>query len=101
MANRKKELLNLIDGDEELLIQLVDEILFIENQLIALKKLPFIKVNPKDQTMQKATPAAKQYKEFLQQYTNCIKILAHVSGDDSENDISPLRKWAAKYVDTE
>lgn len=93
MTNRKKELLNLIDGDEELLIQLVDEILFLENQLIALKKLPFIKVNPKDQTMQKATPAARQYKEFLQQYTNCIKILAKASGLDAEDEESPLRKW--------
>ena len=93
MANRKEELLNLIDGDEELLIQLVDEILFLENQLIALKKLPFIKVNPKDPTMQKATPAARQYKEFLQQYTNCIKILAKASGLDAEDEESPLRKW--------
>ena len=93
MANRKEELLNLIDGDEELLIQLVNEILFLENQLIALKKLPFIKVNPKDPTMQKATPAARQYKEFLQQYTNCIKILAKASGLDAEDEESPLRKW--------
>lgn len=90
---RKEELLNLIEGDKDLLAQLVDEILFIEDQLISLKKLPFIKVNPKDPTMQKATPAARQYKEFLQQYTNCIKLIGKASGLDTEDEESPLRKW--------
>lgn len=91
--SRKDELLNLIDGDKELLSQLADEIIFLENQLIELKKLPFIKVNQKDNTMQRSTPAAKQYKEFLQQYTNCIKIVARASGLDAEDEESPLRKW--------
>lgn len=95
---RKEELLNLIEGDKDLLAQLVDEILFIEDQLISLKKLPFIKVNSKDPTMQKATPAARQYKEFLQQYTNCIKLIGKASGLDTEDEESPLRKWVNKRL---
>lgn len=91
--SRKEELLNLIDGDEGLFGPLVDEIIFIEEQLIELKKLPFIKISPRDPNMQKATPAAKLYKEFLQQYTNCIKILGKASGLDAEDEESPLRKW--------
>ena len=98
--DRKTELLNIV-GDDKILIRLVDEVIFIETQLEYLKTLPQINVNPNNTMQQKTTPAAKQYKEFLQQYTNIIKVLAHVSGDDNENDISPLRKWAAKYVNTE
>ena len=97
---RKEELLNLI-GDDKTIIKLVDEVCFLEKQLEYLKALPQINVNPNNPYQQKATPAAKQYKEFLQQYINVIKILAHVTGDDNENDISPLRKWASKYVDKE
>ena len=99
--DRKKELLNIIGDDNEILIKLIDEIIFLETQLDYLKTLPQINVNPNNPAQQKTTPAAKQYKDFLQQYTNCIKILAQVSGDDSEKDISPLRKWATKYVNTE
>ena len=95
--DRKDELLQII-GDDKILIRLVDEVIFIESQLEYLKTLPQINVNPNNTMQQKATPAAKQYKEFLQQYTNIIKVLAHVSGDDNENDVSPLRKWASKYV---
>ena len=94
--SRKEELLNLI-GDDKTLVKLVDEVCFLEKQLEYLKTLPQINVNPDNPAQQKATPASKQYKEFLQQYVNCIKVLAHVGGDD-ETEISPLRKWAEKYV---
>lgn len=96
--SRKDELLNLI-GDDKTLIRLVDEVCFLEKQLDYLKQLPQIRVDQNNPERQKATPAAKQYKEFLQQYTNCIKVLSHVS-DEDEKEISPLRKWAGKYVDS-
>ena len=78
---------------------MVDEILFLEVKLTELKKLPFIKVHPTDQTKQKPTPAAKQYKELLQQYTNCIKVLARAGGTDDKDEESPLRKWVRKHVE--
>lgn len=90
--NRKEELLKIIDGNTTLTF-LVDEILFLEDQLIELKKLPFIKVNPNNPMQQKATPAAKQYKEFLQQYNNCIKVIGRATGQDEKDEESPLRKW--------
>lgn len=92
--SRKKELEKIVGKDNELVSQLVDEILFLEKQLIQLKQLPFIKVNPNNNAQQKATPASKQYKEFLQQYTNCIKVLASVTGQDDKEEDSPLRAWA-------
>ena len=50
-------------------------------------------MNPKDPSMQKATPAAKQYKELLQQYNNCIKILTGILRKDTPDEESPLRAF--------
>ena len=74
--------------------QLIDEIIFLEVQMQDLRELPFIKVNPKNPMQQKATPAAKMYKETLQQYNNSLRLLFRLTGDMSENDEeSPLRRW--------
>lgn len=91
MNDRKQELIEYI-GDRTL-EPLIDDFVFIERQLAELKKLPFIRVHPKDPSRQKTTPAAKQYKELLQQYTNIAKILLRVSGADEADQESPLRKW--------
>ena len=95
---RKEELINIIcknDANNDAKArQLIDEVIFIEEQLKELRKLPFINVNPKKTTQQKATPAAKQYKELLQQYNNSLKLLFKLSGDIGETEEeSPLRKW--------
>ena len=79
---------------------LVDEILFLEERLAELKKLPFLKVNPNNPDQQKATPAAKQYKELLQQYNNSLKVLFKIvqeTGTDEED--SPLRAWVKARKD--
>lgn len=102
--DRAEELRKIIikDGsDNEIKAsQLIDEVIFIEEQLIALRKLPFISVNPKNPMQQRTTPAAKLYKELLQQYNNCLKILLKLSGDTNENEEdSPLRKWVKARKD--
>ena len=89
---RKEELLKLI-GFDPVLMPLITEMVELEDQLDQLRQLPKIKVHPKDPTKQKATPAAKLYKECLQQYTNIIRILMHATGTDAEDEESPLRKW--------
>jgi len=97
--SRREELAELIGEDSlQLVDEVIDEVIFLEGKLEELKKLPFIQVNPKDASKQRSTPAAKMYKEFLQQYINCIKMIEYViykdkrlEGDDVEE--SPLRKW--------
>lgn len=97
--SRFEEILNLVPEDsKELVNDVVSEIVFLEGKMEELKRLPFIEVNPKDSSKQRNTPAAKQYKEFLQQYINCIKVIEGViyrdkrlEGDEVED--SPLRKW--------
>lgn len=97
--NRKKELLTLIDQDP-LLTLLIEDMLELEMELDYLRKLPKIKVHPSDPAKQKATPAAKLYKESLQQYTNIIRILMRATGTDLEDEESPLRKWFNEHMDT-
>ena len=97
--DRREAIINLIpDDSKELVTEVVDEIIFLERKLTELKKLPFIQVHPDDPTLQRNTPAGKQYKEFLQQYINCIKVIEGVIYRDKrlegdEVEISPLREW--------
>lgn len=94
--NRKQELVKIFEQVEDtkgIIIPMIDDVVFLEQQLDELRKLPFIRVNPKDTSMQKTTPAAKQYKELLQQYNNCIKILTGILRKDSPEEESPLRAF--------
>ena len=98
MKEREKELRKIIsDTGKENAIkanQLIEEIVFIEENLVELRKLPFLNVNPKNPMQQKATPASKQYKELLQQYNNSLRLLFRLAGDFGESEEeSPLRKW--------
>lgn len=104
--DRKKELLSLLKdgGQEELKArQLIDEIVFLEQRMTELKQYPFIAVNPKNPAQQKPTAASRQYKEFLQQYNNSLRLLLRITGDiggDSEEE-SPLRVWLKSRLETE
>lgn len=73
---------------------LIEELVFLEERLTELKKLPFLKVHPQHPERQKATPAARQYKEYLQQYNNSLKLFLKLCGDLGDaNEESPLRAW--------
>lgn len=98
MKNRKEELLKTIENDITL-VPLVTEMVYLEEQLDELRELPKIKIHPTDKTKQKATPAAKLYKEYLQQYTNIVRILLRKTGADVDDEESPLRKWMNAHVD--
>lgn len=96
--NRRDELTELIKQNPAAK-PLIDEVLYLENQLDTLRKLPKIRVNPNNPEQQKITPAAKLYKEYLQQYLNALKLLLHMTDDDNNNgEESPLRKWVKKRI---
>ena len=103
---RRDELVNIVPAESlELVSNVLDDIIFLEARLEELRKLPFIEVNSKNPMQQRATPAAKQYKEFLQQYINCVKMVEGViyrdkrlEGDEVEE--SPLRKWFRENAGT-
>ena len=89
---RKKELYDLV-GNDIMMTRVIDEMLLLEERMDQVKNLPFIRIHPEDPTKQKATPAAKIYRELLQQYTNIIRIMMKATGTDEHDEESPLRKW--------
>ena len=103
---RREELVAIIPEESlELVTSVIDDVVFLEERLTELKGLPFIEVNPKNPMKQRSTPASKLYKEFLQQYVNCIKMIEYViykdkrlEGDEVEE--SPLRKWFKENANT-
>lgn len=82
MLTRKETLEDIfkdIEPNEKKLIDpLIDEVIFLEEQMISLKKLPFISIHPKNSALQKKTEAAKLYKECTQSYMNAIRILCSI-----------------------
>lgn len=102
--DRKQEILEYICGkgaDARLLETAVEEFVYMEEELTKLRGLPFIRINPKNPNQQKATPAARLYKEILQQYINVLKILQRAVGDSPDEEESPLRAWAKARMEKE
>lgn len=98
--SRKEELLEILKSAPKdklkIIEKLIDDVIFLEEILDNLMKLPFIKVNTKNPALQKRTEASKMYKEQLQQYNNCIKILLSILGDEQTTEDSVFRKWIQK-----
>lgn len=96
---RRDELMKILnEANNSVVSPLIDEILYLEDQLNYLRGLPKIRVNPADKSQQKITPAAKLYKEYLQQYLNAIKLLSGITKTDVDSDESPLRKWVNQKI---
>lgn len=79
------------EGKRTIIDSLIDEAVFLEGQMSELKKYPFIKFHPQNPNLQKITAAGKQYREFLQTYTNIIDKLARIYGREEIDEESPLR----------
>lgn len=100
--DRKAEIITALNGTSKevmaVLSPLIDEVVFIEQNLEGLKKLPFIAVNPKNPQQQRPTAAYKQYKELYQQYTVSVKIILGAVDDKAEGGESPLQSYFKKKL---
>ncbi len=96
--DRKKELLKYLgdSANKELIEPLVDEVVFLEEQLSELKKLPFVRISPKNSELQKATPASRLYVSLMAQYNANVRTLASISGKNETEEESPLRIWGKR-----
>lgn len=93
-AEKLRELLgNCDEGQRELVDRLIDEIIFMENRLDEVKKLPFLKVHPKNPMIQHQTEAFRTYKALMQQYNNSIKTLAVVFNRAAGSEEHPFAAW--------
>lgn len=87
------------EGKKAIVNNLIDEAVFLEGQLSELKKFKFLKSkivkksDGEEVLLQKVTPAGKQYREFLQTYTNIVDKLCRVYGKDEGEEESPLREY--------
>lgn len=98
--SRAQELHDIFKGIDEskriIVTKLIDEAVFLEGQMEKLKEYPFIKIHPTNPDLQKITAAGKQYREFLQTYTNIIDKLARIHGKEEAEESSPLRDYFNK-----
>lgn len=93
-ADELHEIFNAIDESKRTIVSnLIDEATFLEEQLKELKKHPFIKFHPTNPNLQKVTAAGKQYREFLQTYTNIIDKLTRIYGSEATEEESPLQQY--------
>lgn len=81
------------EGKRKIVSNLIDEAVFLEKQMTELKKYPFIKFHPTNPNLQKVTAAGKQYREYLQTYTNIIDKLCRIYGKADGEEESPLRSF--------
>ena len=89
-----KAIFEKIDEDTKVLVMpLVEEVIYIEGRLEELKKLPHIRVHPKNPLRQETTAAGKLYKETLQQYSNCVKVLLSTLSRYSQEEEDEFEKW--------
>lgn len=98
--DRKSQLIKCLGAkaDLDLTRNLIDEVIFLEQQLDQLMKLPFIKVHPDNPELQKTTPAAKLFTQLSSQYNSALRTLVSMTGGDASAEDSPLRKWAKEYA---
>lgn len=88
----KKIFENVDEDKREVITPLLDDVIFIEERLAELRKLPMIRVHPKNPARQEVTPAGKQYKEYMQSYLNALKVLQTTLYRAGEGGESPLMK---------
>ena len=93
-ADELHNIFNDIDaGKRGIVNNLIDEAVYLETQLAELKKYPLIKIHPQNPNLQKVTAAGKQYRDYLQTYTNIIDKLCRIYSNEETEEESPLRAF--------
>ena len=93
-----KKIFESIDENKRAVIEpLLNDVIFIETKLAELRKLPIIRIHPKNPERQEITPAGKMYKEDMQSYLNALKVLQNTLYRAGEIGDSPLIKALATF----
>ena len=86
-----------VDPDKAAVISpLLPQVVFLEEQLEKLQKLPHLRVHPKNPARQEVTAAGKQYKETMQAYLNAIKVLQMTLGRYAVEEKDAFDEWLEK-----
>lgn len=88
---------NIDENMYKVIAPLLPQVVFLENRLNELRDIPHLRIDKNNPAKQETTAAGKQYKELLQQYTNCVKILQTTlyrqGGDDSDELLKKLGEF--------
>lgn len=83
-----------VDEDKALVIApLLPQVVFIEERLRELQKVPHIRIHPKNPARQEITAAGKQYKELMQSYLNAVKVLQMTLGRYAVEEKDAFDEW--------
>ena len=83
-----------VDEDKAAVVRpLLPQVVFLEQRLEELERLPHLRVHPKNPARQEVTAAGKQYKEFMQSYLNAIKVLQSTLSRYSVEEQDAFDKW--------
>ncbi len=89
-----REICAKVDEDKAAVIEpLLIDIVFMEKRLEELRQLPQIEVSKKNKCAQRATAAAKQYKERMQSYVNALKIVQTTLSRFSVEEADAFDVW--------
>ena len=83
-----------VDEDKASVIApLLPQVVFMEERLDELRKLPHIRVHPNNPSRQEITAAGKQYKETMQAYLNAVKVLQSTLSRYSVEEQDAFDEW--------
>lgn len=83
-----------VDEDKVSVIRsLLPQVVFIEERLRELQKVPHIRIHPKNPARQEITAAGKQYKELMQSYLNAVKVLQSTLSRYSVEEQDAFDQW--------
>lgn len=83
-----------VDEDKAAVIApLLPQVVFLEERLRELQKVPHIRIHPKNSARQEITAAGKQYKELMQSYLNAVKVLQSTLSRYSVEEQDAFDEW--------
>ena len=83
-----------VDEDKAAVIApLLPQVVFLEERLRELQKVPHIRIHPKNPARQEITAAGKQYKELMQSYLNAVKVLQMTLGRYAVEEKDAFDEW--------
>lgn len=89
-----KAIFEKVDPDKAAVISpLLPQVVFMEDRLEELQKVPHIRIHPKNPARQMVTAAGKQYKETMQAYLNAVKVLQMTLGRYAVEEKDAFDEW--------
>ena len=89
-----KAIFEKVDADKAAVVSpLLPQVVFMEQRLDELRKVPHIRIHPKNPARQEITSAGKQYKELMQSYLNAVKVLQMTLSRYSVEEKDAFDEW--------